>query len=103
MFALAAWLLRRITKDELERAQAIALRQASAAGIAAAVQYVRRRIAADTFDFIDEHGKQQQASGTEHWDTITKLVRSSQLSDKEISRRLERLGVEQLPSLPRTA
>jgi hypothetical protein len=82
--ALAAWILRRITKDDVEQAEAVALQQASAACTAAAMQYVRGRIAAETFEFIDEHGKEQKASGIERWDTITKLIRSLQLSDSEI-------------------
>jgi hypothetical protein len=81
MSVLAAWILRRITKVDVDQAKAVALQQASAAGIAAAVQYVRREV--------------------KHWDTIIALIRSSGLSDNEISKRLERLGVEQLPQLSR--
>lgn len=103
MFAIAAWILRRMTKDEVDQVKAVALQQASAAGIAAAVQYVNRRIAADTFEFIDELGKTQKSSGIKRWDTIGALVRSSQLSDAEISKRLEQLGIKQLPGLPKTA
>jgi hypothetical protein len=68
--------------------------------MAAAVQYVNTRIAADTFEFIDELGKPQRANGMQRWDTVGKLVRSSELSDAEISKRLEQLGIEALPSLP---
>jgi hypothetical protein len=103
MFAVAAWILRQITKADAEQAMGVALQQARAAGTAAAVQYMSRRIAADTFEFIDEHGKTQKASGIKRWDTITALIRSSRLSDNEISKRLEQLGVKQLPGLLRTA
>jgi hypothetical protein len=103
MFAIAAWILRRMTKEELDEVKGIALQQASVAGMAAAVQYVNRRIVAETFEFIDEHGKIQQANGIEHWDTVGKLVRSSQLSNAEISKRLEQLGIKQLPGIPKIA
>jgi len=103
MFALAAWILRRMTQAELDEAKGIALQQASVAGMAAAVQYVNRRIATDTFEFIDEQGKTQQMDGIHRWDTVGKLVRSAGLSDSDISKRLEPLGAEQLPTLPKIA
>lgn len=103
MLALAAWILRRMTKEELDEAKAIALQQASVAGMAAAMQYVNRRIEAETFEFIDEQGKTQFSNGIKRWDTIGKLVRKSGLSDSDISKRLEQLGVKQLPTLPKIA
>lgn len=103
MFAMAAWILRRLTKAELDEAKGIALQQASVAGMAAAVQYVNRRIAAGTFEFIDEQGAKQNANGTQQWDAVGGLVRSSGLNDAEISKRLEQLGLTQLPTLPKTA
>jgi hypothetical protein len=84
MFALAAWMSRRITQADMDQAKAVALQQASAAGIAAAVQYVR-------------------ASGVKNWDNIIALIRLSGLSDDEISQRLEPLGAEQLPRISGTA
>lgn len=99
MFALAAWILRRITKAEVDQAKGLALKHASVAGMAAALQYVNRQIAANTFEFIDENDKTQTANGTQRWDAISQLVRSSGLSDAEISLRLEQLGLEQLPRL----
>jgi hypothetical protein len=84
MFALAAWIRRRITQADMDQAKAVALQQASAAGIAAAVQYVR-------------------ASGVKNWDSAIALVRMSGLSDDEISQRLEPLGAEQLPRISGTA
>jgi hypothetical protein len=84
MFALAAWLRRRITKADADQAKAVALQQASAAGIASAVQYVR-------------------ANGIKQWGAIIALIRVSGLSDDEISKRLEPIGVERLPRLSGTA
>jgi hypothetical protein len=84
MFALAAWIRRRITQADMDQAKAVALQQASAAGIAAAVQYVK-------------------AIGGNDWDSFIALVRLSGLSDDEIGRRLEPLGAERLPRISGSA
>ena len=78
------------------------LQQASVAEIAAAVQYINRRIATETFEFVDEQGATQKASGIRCWDAIGALVRSSGMTDAEISKRLEHLALIQLPTLPKT-
>ncbi len=101
MFAVAAYVLRKMTKAEFDEARATALQHASVAGMAAAMQYVNRRIADDTFDFIDENGQAQHANGIKRWDTIGAIIRQEKLNDADMSKRLERLGLEQLPSLPK--
>jgi hypothetical protein len=103
MFAVAAWILRRMTKNELDEVKGIVLQQASVAGMAAALQYVNRRIEAETFEFVDENGKTQFVSGIKRWETVGKIVQKSELGAAEMSKRLERLGVKQLPPLTRIA
>ncbi len=96
MFAVAAWILGRIKKPDVDQALGIALQQARAAGMAAAAQYVNSRMVADTFTFIDATGKLQRANGMQQWDAIAALVRSSRLTDDQIRQRLAPLGLEQL-------
>ncbi len=51
MFAVAAYILRKITKDEIKDIAGVCSAQASYAGIAAAVQYAEARIRDDTYEF----------------------------------------------------
>jgi hypothetical protein len=97
MFAAAAWRRGKLSEKEYDNARQTAEVQASVAGMAAAVQYVRQEIRRNTYEFLNEQGKLERRDGLEAWKGIAQIVRKSGITEADIQRRFGQFGVEQLP------
>jgi hypothetical protein len=97
MFAVAAYLLRRISKSEFDGVVKVCMAQATLAGMSLALSVVRRRIAQDTRTYEDDRGKKVHVNGEDRWDALAKLVRGSGLTPDQMNERLAALALRQLP------
>jgi hypothetical protein len=87
------------TEESVKTAVATAHRQATAAGMAAAVMHVRSMIERETYEFTDEKGQRQTRSGVTTWDDMAAAARAAEPDELKRQRRLARLVADVLPRL----
>lgn len=97
MVAAAAYLLRRITKPDLDGVIKVCMEQGSLAGMSLAAVYVRRQINRGTFRYRDQRGTFRSADGKQRWDDVVAFVKASGITPDEINERFAALAQEQLP------
>ncbi len=102
MFAAAAYLLRRITRPDLDGVVKVCMEQASIAGMSLATVYVRRQINRSTYRYRDGRGGLRSADGKVRWDQVVAFVRASGITPDEMNERLAALALRELPPRSRT-
>jgi OmpA family len=100
MFAVAAYLLRKLSKSEFDGVVNVCMNQATLAGASLALGALKKGIADNSYSFDTLHPSRSTDLGEKQWQAVTEIVKQAGLTPDDIRRRLSALALSELPEVP---